>query len=272
MNSTGLRIALYCALGFGIVFGLFSGLDLWLARLFFDPVSGTFPLKSSSTAEFFRQAAMWIAWAFAVPSIVAIVFKLAVPRRKLAVSARAALFLIVTITLSAGIFSNGIFKSHWGRPRPVMVTEFGGQYAFKPWWNPAGTCPRNCSFYSGEAATAFWTYAPAALAPVELRPLAYGAATVFGLATGIWRMAFGGHFFTDVIFAGIATFLIIWLTHGLIYRWPATRLSDERIEAGLTHIAMPGYRWLKRKRDRAGSVLRRWRDRMLRRPRSDIPA
>jgi lipid A 4'-phosphatase len=32
------------------------------------------------------------------------------------------------------------------------------------------------------------------------------------------RMAMGGHFFTDIVFAGLFTFIIIVLTHRLIYR------------------------------------------------------
>ena len=51
----------------------------------------------------------------------------------------------------------------------------------------------------------------------------------------------GAHFFTDVVFAGVFTFLIIWIAHGLIYRWPRTRLTDETIERALERIAMPGY-------------------------------
>jgi len=262
MNARGLRVALYAGLVVGLVFGIFPGLDLWLAGLFYDPQSHRFPVKAFTGAEFLRNAAMWIAWGFAVPAIFALVIKMILPRRQFFMSARAALFIVVTIALSAGVFSNGIFKSHWGRPRPTMVTQFSGSYQFKAWWNPTGTCPRNCSFYSGEASTAFWTYAPAALAPAELRPFAYAAATAFGLATGIWRMAFGGHFFTDVAFGGIATFLIIWLTFQTIYRWPATRLSDERIDAAITRMAMPGHLWICRQIDR-------YRNRNAKR--SDIP-
>ena len=108
-----------------------------------------------------------------------------------------------------------------------MVTQFNGDQTFVPWWDPRGSCDRNCSFFSGEGATAFWTYAPAALTPPAWRPLAYVAATVFGVTTSLLRMAFGGHFFTDVAAAGLVTFLVIWLVHGYIYRWPSTRLTDE---------------------------------------------
>ena len=50
---------------------------------------------------------------------------------------------------------------------------------------------------------------------------------LFGVVTSVLRMAFGGHFFTDVAAAGLVTFLVIWLAYGYIYRWPPTRLTDE---------------------------------------------
>lgn len=247
MNRTGLVIALGLALVTGLAFGVFPELDLWLAAPFFDAASKTFPLKANTLAMIARDGAMWIAWALALPAIVALVVKLIRPDRPLLIAGRSVMFLLVTIILSAGILTNLTFKSHWGRPRPVMVTEFEGPWDFKPWWDPRGACGRNCSFFSGEGATAFWTYAPAALTPPAWRPLAYAAATLFGVVTSVLRMAFGGHFFTDVAAAGIVTFLVIWLIHGYIYRWPATRLTDAGIDAALTRLGWPGYRWLRRR-------------------------
>jgi lipid A 4'-phosphatase len=178
------------------------------------------------------------------------VIKLLRPDRPLVMSGRAIVFMIVTLVLSSGVLSNLTFKSHWGRPRPVVVTQFNsGEFPpldFVAWWDPRGGCAWNCSFFSGEGSAAFWTYAPAALAPASWRPLAYAAATAFGLATGVLRMAFGGHFFTDVAAAGIVTFLVVWLAYGFIYRWPTTRLSDEAIDAALTRAFWPGYRLRKR--------------------------
>jgi hypothetical protein len=52
----------------------------------------------------------------------------------------------------------------------------------------------------------------------------------------------GGHFVSDTIFAGVFTFLIIWIVHGLIYRWPRTRLTDAEVEGAIERIAMPGYK------------------------------
>jgi membrane-associated PAP2 superfamily phosphatase len=246
MNRTGLFIALGLWLVIGLVFGLYPELDLKLASLFFDPETKTFPLKLNAYASFARDAAMWVAWAFALPSIVALVVKLFRPDRSLMVSGRTILFLLATLILSAGVLTNLTFKTYWGRPRPVVVTEFAGDQHFVPWWDPRGGCGRNCSFFSGEGATAFWTLAPAALAPPAWRPLAYAGAVVFGIVTSTLRMAFGGHFFTDVSIAGLVTFLVIWFAYALIYRWPRTRLSDEAIDAALTRLALPGYRLRRR--------------------------
>lgn len=246
MNRTGLFVALSLTLIIGVVFGIYPELDLKLAALFYDPATHGFPLKLDPPAAFARDAAMWIAWGLALPSIVALVVKLIRPDRPLLISGRTIAFLLLSLLLSAIVLSNATFKSHWGRPRPVLVTQFGGDLPFVAWWDPRGQCGHNCSFFSGEGATAFWTLAPAVLTPPAVRPLAYAAATLFGLATSVLRMAFGGHFFTDIAAAGLVTFLVIWLLHGYIYRWPSTRLSDEGIDAALTRFAWPGYRLMRR--------------------------
>ena len=76
------------------------------------------------------------------PAIVALVVKLVRPDRPLLISGRAIIFLLVTLTLSAGILTNLTFKSYWGRPRPVVVTQFNGDLPFVPWWDPRGGCGR----------------------------------------------------------------------------------------------------------------------------------
>ena len=246
MNRTGLFIALGLALAVGLLFGIFPELDLKLAALFYDPATKTFPLKLNAPAEIARDGAMWIAWGLALPAIVALLAKLLRPDRPLLISGRAVIFLLVTLVLAAGILTNLTFKSYWSRPRPVVVTEFNGPLNFVPWWDPRGRCDKNCSFFSGEGATAFWTYAPAALTPPAWRPLAYASATAFGVLTSLLRMAFGGHFFTDVAAAGLVTFLVIWLVHGYIYRWPSTRMTDDDIDARLTRLAWPAFVWRRR--------------------------
>ena len=60
--------------------------------------------------------------------------------------------------------------------------------------------------------------------------------------TSVLRMAFGGHFFTDVAAAGLVTFLVIWLVHGYIYRWPSTRMTDARDRRRADAVRLAGYR------------------------------
>jgi membrane-associated phospholipid phosphatase len=133
---------------------------------------------------------------------------------------------------------NVALKDSWGRPRPGHLKQFGGDQHFVPWWDPTGPCEKNCSFVSGESSAAFWTIAPAALAPPGWRALAYTAAIAFGATISASRMIMGGHFLSDVIFAGIFTFLVIWLMYALIYRWPRTRLDDEAVEKALARFSI----------------------------------
>jgi len=67
------------------------------------------------------------------------------------------------------------------------------------------------------------------------------------VTTSALRMAFGGHFFTDVAAAGLVN-----VSGDLAGRtaisiaWPSTRLSDARIDAALTRLGWPGYRLIQR--------------------------
>ncbi len=154
MNRTGLLVALGLFAAIAIIFGVWPDLDLKLAALFYDPETRRFPTTSLPYAQFARDAAMWIAWAFVAPSILALIVKLIWPNRPLLVKGRTMAFLILTMLMSAGVLTNFTFKTFWSRPRPVMVTEFNGPWEFKAWWDPTGQCGRNCSFFSGEGATA----------------------------------------------------------------------------------------------------------------------
>jgi membrane-associated phospholipid phosphatase len=103
----------------------------------------------------------------------------------------------------------------------------GGKWEFRPWYRFDGQCERNCSFVSGEGASAFWTVAPALLTPPPIQPFAIAAALTFGAATSGLRMAFGGHYLSDVLFAGLFTLLIILGLYRFLIR-PERKESDLR--------------------------------------------
>jgi lipid A 4'-phosphatase len=242
MNRTGLVLALAVALVAGLAFAVYPELDIAISRKFYDPATKDFPLRFDRTLVVLRHASMWIITALALPAGVALAVKLLWPFARMLMSGRAVLFLLATLALGPGLFVNVTMKDHWPRPRPIDISQFNGDERFVPWWDPRGVCAKNCSFVAGESSGAFWTLAPAALAPAPWRALAYAAATAFGAAVGALRITFGAHFFSDVVFAGVFVFLIVWIAHGLIYRWPATRLSDETVERAIERITMPLYR------------------------------
>lgn len=232
------RVALLTVLAIGFVLGLLCAvdpqLDLDLAALAFDSARHLFVINAQPWVQHTRTAARILIALLALPAFLAIVLKLVWPRQRMLIEARAALFLIATLALGPGVLTNVVFKDHWGRPRPIDVQQFGGDYRFVPWWDPRGDCPNNCSFVAGEPSGAFWTLAPAALAPPPFQVAAYGAALAFGVALGVFRMAAGAHFLSDVVFAGLLTYLVIFAAHGLIYRWRATRLDEKALEDRLS--------------------------------------
>ena len=238
MNRAGLAVTLTLAVLVGSIFGFYAQLDLDLAGLFFNSDTHMFNINGQPWASYSRDASRWLVALLSAPAFIAIGSKLLLPRRRMLIGGQKAAFLVLTLALGPGIIANVVFKDHWGRFRPISVTEFGGADRFTPWWDPRGECSGNCSFVAGEPAGMFWTLAPAALAPPQWRLLAYSAALAFGATNGLLRMAAGGHFFTDVLFAGIFMYLVVWTVHGIIFRWRTTRVSDDTIERALARTGL----------------------------------
>ncbi len=230
MNRTGLAITLAVAVVVGVLFGIYARLDVEISALFYNRQINLFDANVQPWVLHSRDAARWLTALLVAPACLALIGKLVLPRLRMLISSRAALFLVLTMALGPGVLANLILKDHWGRARPIDITELGGTFHFTAWWDPRGDCPDNCSFIAGEPSGAFWTLAPAALVPPQWRLIAYGGALVFGSAVGLLRIAGGGHFFTDVIFAGVFIFLLNWTLHGLIFRWRATRLGETTLE------------------------------------------
>lgn len=220
----------------GTIFAVAPALDLQVASFFHEVTARPEIRNFYSKVEFVRDVGPFITMAAIAPAVIAVFVKMFWPKRPTLISSRAALFLILSLALGPGLLVNAFLKEGWARPRPGMVTEFGGDYVFKPWWDPRGTCDSNCSFVSGETSSAIWLVAPALLAPTPWNYVAVGAAVVYGTAIAFLRMLVGGHFLTDVIFAGIFTSLVIWTVHGLFYRWPATHTDDDVLDARLQRV------------------------------------
>lgn len=115
-----------------------------------------------------------------------------------------AVFLILLLALGPGLVVNVLFKDNLGRARPHEIKEFGGKYEFSQVWQ-AGETGRNSSFPSGHASAAFYLIAPWFLLRRKNLPLAITwliGGLAFGFLIGTARIMQGGHFLTDVVWAG----------------------------------------------------------------------
>jgi len=227
MNRTALRIVLAIAVMVGVIFAIRANFDIDITALFFNPNGRNFPIGGRLWEQHARDAARGLITLIAALPVVAVVGKLMLPHRRMFIGGRTALFLLLTVAIGPGLVANTLLKDHWGRARPIDILTFGGSDRFTPWWDPRGPCPNNCSFIAGEPSGAFWTLAPAAMTPPQWRLLAYGGAVVFGSALGVLRIAAGGHFFTDVVFAGVIMYLVAWSLYGFIFRWRPPRPSED---------------------------------------------
>lgn len=140
------------------------------------------------------------------------------PAARWAPNGRAVFFLVASITIGSGLIVNLGMKDHLHRPRPVQTQDFGGQNEFRPWYRFDGGCRKNCGFPSGEASSGFWMVAPALLVPPPWRGAAIGGALAFGATASLLRLAFGGHYLSDVLIGALISLIVVFALRRLL--WP----------------------------------------------------
>jgi membrane-associated phospholipid phosphatase len=130
--------------------------------------------------------------------------------------------VVLTVVLGPGLLVNGTFKELMDRPRPVMTTEFGGDFPYVPplmIGEAAGGKSFPCGHCSaGFALGALW------LLWRKRRPRLATAALVLTFAVGgamsFARIAAGGHFLSDILWSALLAFFAAWLSYYLIMRIP----------------------------------------------------
>ena len=120
-----------------------------------------------------------------------------------------AVFLVLLLIAGPGLVVNVLLKDTQGRPRPREVIEFGGKHHFSQIWQKGDT-GKNSSFPSGHASAGFYLMAPWFLLRRKNPSLAVGW-LLFGLSygslVGTARIMQGGHFLSDVVWAGGLVYL-----------------------------------------------------------------
>jgi lipid A 4'-phosphatase len=109
----------------------------------------------------------------------------------------------------------------------VQIVEFGGDKSYTPPFTPSDQCARNCSFFSGEASAIFALFFAAALVVPQWSTGMIFVGILAGLADGTVRISQGGHFMSDVLFAGIFMALCVAGLFALLFRvsWPPIKLD-----------------------------------------------
>lgn len=212
LSAGALTALLLC----GPVFMLFPHLDTQVSSLFYSPGHGFSGL--APPVEMVRNVFKLIYILACVFAVAGVVLAYRARGRIFGLRWREHLFVIICLVLGPGIVANVALKDQWGRARPREIVQFGGDKAFTAVLVPARQCRRNCSFISGEASSIFMAFFALALVLRRSRGL-IGWGLACGFAAGLIRIAQGGHFMSDVIFAGIFMALTAAAVHALFVRF-----------------------------------------------------
>lgn len=231
-EPTSLALAATAVLS--IYFLIFPDVDLAMADLFHNATQG-FAASNEPVLKVLRKSSTFLL----APILIVALFQIlrgSVRKRSLAFAcARRAWFMLVGLVIGPGLVVNVLLKNEWGRPRPVQVESFGGDAPYVPVWQISDWCDRNCSFVSGEASSAAWMVAALVLVPERWRRIVAVPVVIYAVALSLNRVAFGGHFLSDVMLSWAITAVIMASLHRLMVASPGAARRARRVRTfGLT--------------------------------------
>ncbi|MEI7542417.1 MAG: phosphatase PAP2 family protein [bacterium] len=214
MNRNLNKIILYIvflALGTAL-FKLFN-LDLTIQKYFFDFTNNTWKFANLSVIQWLYKYGTYPAIVLTVIAIFIFIFGFVYEGLKK--HRKAALLIILTMFIGPGLVTNVILKNNTGRPRPRDIVEFNGKMNFK---QPLefGVAGKGFSFPCGHCTMGFFFYAAYLILRKKHKKSSYvvlAGSVIYGSAMGLGRIAQGGHFASDVLWAAGITFIIAETLH-----------------------------------------------------------
>lgn len=205
---------LLAALVFSCLIRVFD-LDRKCAALFYDSISHRWPFERIEPLRSFYYFGRFPPAILALTGLIVALFAGRLKRWNPFATTdefrRVGLFLALMYLIGPGLLIEAGLKSYWGRPRPVQCEEFGGEMTYVPVGAWSDQNPINSSFPSGHAAAAFYFISLGMIAtpkrPVRQRWL-FAAGLGFGIAMGFTRIVQGGHFLSDILWAGVLVYLV----------------------------------------------------------------
>lgn len=193
----------------GLVF-LFSPLtDIYLSLIPYDPL----------TNKFYGETHLWCKIVYYGVSVATVLlstiplglfiwkYKSAAPGQKLLLK-RMVLISYLSLILGPGLLANSFFKQNWGRARPYQVIRDHHPFSYP--WQPHFNRPADNSFPSGHVTIGAFLGVPF----IAVRRRKIGLALCAGgfVLVGTVRWLQGGHYFSDIVMAGI----LIWIVNILV--------------------------------------------------------
>ena len=221
-----------------VVFTWWPEIDLAISRWFnigtrlflLDPAIAP---ATSALQKFFEV----VTWTVGIAALIAAITAVVAKRYPLGLGGVQWLFLAVVLLIGPALLVNGFVKNYSARPRPIHLVEFGGPHAFTPVFH-LGQCHRNCSFVSGEASSVYALGFAIAMMARRRRATLMGSAILAGSVIGFIRIGQGGHFLSDIIFAGVLMAMVVALMHWLVFRLLVPGFAPENMD----HNLPPGVR------------------------------
>ena len=198
---------------FVLFFILFPKFDIFFSKLFFFEekfISDKY-IFIRSLRSFLKDLMIVTSIVSLLLIIVNIFFKM---KKKTFLKPRTKLILIgflVGPVIGCGLIANFYFKDNWGRARPINIQEFGGEKIYTQPFIISDQCERNCSWISGEASAAF-SFITGTI--ILKSPIFLLLNIIFGIIVSFCRIAMGGHFLSDNIFA-----MIFMIYLAIIYKY-----------------------------------------------------
>lgn len=198
-------------IGFSLLCNLLS-LDWKLAAHYYDSANDTWAGEGQPLMDWLYNYGVAPALIVAVLGLFGLL--LGYYLRGLQVWRKICLYLFLVLALGNGLIANAILKEYWGRPRPSQVEGLGGTQAFEPslWIDLASS---GKSFPCGHCTMGFYFFAVALLLRGRARVAVFIFSILFGSIIGLSRISYGGHFLSDVVWAGV----IMWVLSLGLQRW-----------------------------------------------------
>ena len=201
-------VAAIAAVILSAYFAALPGVDLAISALFHSDAG--FALSGDPALKALRKSSSWVMGLMLLGLMATIAGGLIRNPRRLSIPVRRAAVLIAGLALGSGVVVNGLLKSMWGRARPIQIEAFGGDADFTRAWQVSDQCLSNCSFVSGEGSSAAWMVAVVAvMTPPEWRRWTLPVAIAYGAALSFNRIAFGGHFLSDILLSWALTAVVL---------------------------------------------------------------